>query len=308
MAPYRHLPKLIQEAVLRVETHPSFSVLTRSQKKVLKSLVSRASKVDGLEPIKARLDIVADTTGVHYKTVQRALQVFRTLGWLSDMMGGRSVYGVFTSGKYQFSISLCSLVGLRVKEDWSVKAPQETEMSSGAVYVDLTFKEDQRKDSAQKRSESPTPVTLPAELEEITKVGVKDTGVAKLRGLAHQAGHRLEHIWRVCKPRIEALGAKGGRVYRYLEKMIATPSDYAARAQKAALCESIALEVSQGVAKARYYANRRYAGKGCKLRIFECGTRAEVDMGNGRYHDILPRDIEQIYRAIEKGELQELIV
>jgi hypothetical protein len=30
--PYTHLPKTIQQAILRIETHPSFSVLTKASR------------------------------------------------------------------------------------------------------------------------------------------------------------------------------------------------------------------------------------------------------------------------------------
>lgn len=318
MAPFRHLPVVIQEAVLRVETHPSFSILTRSQKKVLKSLVSRMSKNDGQALIKIRLDIVADTVGVHYKTVQRALLAFRTFGWLEEVQGGRNQYGVFTSCRYQFSATLCALVGLQCKEEPTAKSPHATKMSSGTVYVDLTFKKDQQRDSAQKRLQNPSPVELPPALKEIIQHGIKDTGIAKLRGLAHSAGYKLEDVWTVAKPRITDIGISGVRLYRYLETLIAKSSDYAARArkeqQRIGVVAGCQLQATQQATpqqvKARSYANRRYAGPGGTLIFLPCGMLAEwrsKDNNGAQDRFFSKREIGLAYEAVENGKVKEIV-
>ncbi|NHZ65873.1 hypothetical protein [Massilia genomosp. 1] len=97
---------------MRVETHPTFRRLTKSTLLVLKTLVSRASAQNGLAVIRARLDRMATEASVSYKTVQRAVRIFRDYDWVLPASEGRSEYGVFESRRYVFTHALCDLVGL----------------------------------------------------------------------------------------------------------------------------------------------------------------------------------------------------
>ena len=210
--PYQHYPIAIQKAILLVETNPRFLGLTKGMKAVLKTLLTRASQDNGTQPIKARLDRVAVQANVSDKTVQRAMAALRDAGWVHQASEGRSEWGVFTYRLYRFTKELCDLVSLPTDS----KKHRESEMSGGAVYVDLTFKEGHREILAQKRNQNPnpTPVNLPDELMPIVALGVKDTGVAKLRGAAYAKGHNLADIFVVASKRLSELKATGGRVYR----------------------------------------------------------------------------------------------
>jgi len=306
LQPYRHYPAVVQQAIFRVETHPTFSILTRSMKAVLKAMLTRSSKIDGTAPIKARVDRLATEAAVSTKTVQRTLAVLRKIGWIVHMCDGRSEYGVFTFRLYQFSVALCALVTLPVKGKIS---PQETIMSDGAIYADLSFKKDQREISIEKRQQDPVahPISLPAELRQIVALGVKDTGVCKLRGLAHAKGYNLADIFTVAKKRLTELNASGGRVYRYLAAMIDNPKpcDYAGRAGQ--LVRSGAADKATQKMKSRRqkYAHKRYtAGPGIIVKIFD-GV-AEVVRNGVWYANIVGSDMNRVYDDIERGKLREI--
>lgn len=301
LKPYVNYPKTIQQAILLVETHPSFSLLTKSGKKVLKCLLTRANQANGEIPIRARLDIVADTAEVSYKTVQRTIGLLKQIGWISPASDRRTDWGGFTSLKYQFSTAFCNLVKLPTKEVKTQDSSGETKMSDGGIYIDLSFKEDQRKISFENRKTKP--ITLPEELREIESFGIKETGICKLRGLAYQLGYKLEDIWMVAKSRCTELQLTGNRLYMYLERMIETPSDYAARAsQVIRLIESKSKQASIKERQAKYRF-KNFIGAGVKVRVFE--DVAEVVMENGKAALISGQALLEIYTDIENGKLIE---
>lgn len=308
--PYLHYPKAIQKAILLVETNPRFLGLTRSMKAVLKALLTRASRADGTLPIKARLDLVALQANVSTKTVQRAVSAFRAVGWVGQVSDGRSEYGVYTSRRYQFSADLCRFVGLPTQCQRVAVVPQETTMSDGAIYVDLSFKKDQQEILQQNRLQNPEvhQISLPPELHPIIALGVKDTGVCKLRGLAHDKGYNLADIFTVARKRLADLQASGGRVYRYLAAMIANPkpSDYAARASQIARSAVDIIVVEQKRSRSAQYAHKRFsAGPGMVVQIHD--GIAEVLQDNAWLRNIAGRDMNAVYDAIEKGVLKEIL-
>lgn len=305
MSPYQKYPKTIQTAILLVETNPRFRGLTLSMKSVLKTLITRVSKTDGTTPIRARLDLVAEQADVSTKTVQRTVSALRAAGWMDKVSEGRSEHGVFTSRRYQFSADLCSIVGLQVKGAVS----QKTNLSDGAVYVDLSFKEDHQEVLLQKRIENPeaNKVSLPPELQPIIDLGIKDTGVAKLRGMAYAKGHNLADIFTVAKKRITELKASGGRVYCYLAAMIDNPkaTDYAAKASQIERSGVVAAIAGKSKDRARQYAHKRFAGSnGLIVRIFD--GNADVSRDRTPICMVGGRDMDTIYDDIESGKLVEV--
>ena len=299
LQPYISYPKVIQQAILRVETHPSFSVLTKSAKKVLQSLLTRANQHNAEVPIKARLDLVAEGAGVSYKTVQRAMTLLKEIGWIAAVSEGRTEWGVFTSMRYRFSTNLCSLVNLPTKSTSIDNLANKTKMSDGAVYVDLSFKEDQRKISIEKQGT--TPITLPEELREIETFGIKETGICKLRGIAYSAGHKLEHVWIVAKEHCQRLGIQGGRLYRYLLAMILKTSDYAARSEQVGRIQTTALEKKEVAAKQNACRYKNFVGQGVKVRIFD-GV-AEISTLDGQLKTVAGASLLQVYADIDSGKL-----
>ncbi len=301
LKPYVNYPKIIQQAILLVETHPSFSLLTKSGKKVLKCLLTRANQANGEVPIRARLDIVADTAEVSYKTVQRTMGLLKKIGWIYPTTTGRTDWGGFTSLKYQFSPTFCELVKLPTKDKKPSDVCPETKMSDGTIYIDLSFKEDQQKISFENRNSKP--ITLPEELRELEAFGVRETGICKLRGLAYQLGYKLEHIWTVAKLRCTELQLTGNRLYMYLERMIQTPSDYEGRANQALrLLEEKSKQTSLKERQAKYRF-KNFIGPGVKVRVFD--DAAEVIMETGKIVLISGQALLDIYKDIEDGKLRE---
>lgn len=403
--PYMSYPAVVQQALIRVETHPSLRVLSRSHLKILKALVTRCSKSNGLEPVRARIDRLAQEASVSEKTVQRALALFSKIGWVRQVTCGRSEYGLFCAREYQFSPELCGFLELPVpvkalkgrstkdrsqdtvhlaattvppspvaqhneaqaalpaglaagcppvqvpgvevvhpmgdsadicsnstaamvqstgaalanggtmasvtsdRSDEAVGKPeasdalaQGTKMSDG-VYIDLSFKSDQQRIREQLPAENR--ITLPEPLRALQDFGLKATGICKLMRLASAAGYRLEHIFRVARDRIIALGVTGSRVYRYLLAMIGRRSDYAGRAEQIARIEAESTRMKTHATRAERYRYKQYRGQGgLAVRIFD-GT-AEVRKGDGTFFTLTERDMGQVYDAIEAGKLQEV--
>jgi hypothetical protein len=296
LAPYAKYPKTIQQAIFRVETHPSFSVLTRSMRKVLKAFLTRASKKDGAEPVRARVDRLAEQAGVCNKTVQRTISRLRKLGWMKQMSDGRSEYGVFTYREYQFTQELCDLVALPVPGE---EPSRGTDLSDGTIE-DLSFKKDQLEISKKNRKGK---IDLPPVLEEAAEVlEVQPTGICKLRGLAHKAGHQLEDIITCARSRLAKLKATGNRAYKYLKSMIERNSDYASRAAQIGRVEIVGTTGPLGEGR---YRNCRYAGPdGMLVRVFD--GIAEIVMGDRRVVMLAGAEMQQIYSRIESGVLRKI--
>lgn len=302
--PYQHYPKIIQQAILRAHTHPTFLVLTKSMRKVLCSLLTRASQKDGLHPIKARIDRVAEEANVSEKTVQRAVAAFRQLGWLTPIDGKRSEYGLFTTRQYRFTDALCTLVELP-HESTKARATctQETEMSDGPIYVDLSYKKDLREISIKNRNANP--IRLPQALRGIVEMGVKETGVCKLRGLAHHAGYRLEDIFKLARTRLQTIGATGHRVYRYLLSMIEKQSDYAARAAQADRQSSQEQVQATYKTNADAYRGKRFTKAGKRVDIFADGDGAIAILADGRFVTLPKSEMPRLYAEIQAGKWVE---
>ena len=306
--PYLGYPQLIQKAIILVETNPRFIGLTRSMKSVLKTLLTRASQVNGTTQIRARLDTVAMQSNVSTKTVERTMKTLREAGWIKTVTEGRSEWGVFESKRYQFTEILCEIVELPIGKT-KPKQEQETEMSDGAVYVDLTFKRNYQEILLEKRKENPEadPVTLPEELKPIAELGVSPKGVCKLRGLATSKGYKLHDIFVVAKQYIEKNKMSKNGVYRYLETLIGKTSDYAARAlQLIRMGGGKPDGVHQPANRAAKYAFKKFtAGKGVIIRIHD-GT-AEVTQDGQWIQTIAGKVMEEIYNKIESGRLKEIV-
>ncbi|MET3109290.1 hypothetical protein AAKU58_004141 [Oxalobacteraceae bacterium GrIS 1.18] len=310
--PYTGYPKTIQQAIVLVETNPRFLGLTRSMKSVLKTLLTRASQFNGTTQIKARLDTVAMQAEVSTKTVERTMKVLHDAEWITTMSEGRSEWGVFESKRYAFTESLCEIVGLPTGKKKPAQEPK-TEMSDGAVYVDLNFKEDYSKILEEKRKANPeaTPINLPTELEEIVSLGVKPSGVCKLRGIASDHGYRLEDIYVVAKKYLARAKCSGQRVYRYLLSLIGKQSDYAARASQ---IERLGATPEEGkesslaggaMSRSKKYAHKRFSvSPGKYIRIFD--GLAEVVRDGQWVKNIAGKDMETVYDDIDAGRIVEI--
>jgi hypothetical protein len=307
--PYQQYPKTIQQAILLAETNPRLRDLTRSMKEVLKALLTRASKTNGMTTIRARIDFVAIQANVSEKTVQRTVAALRIAGWMNQVCEGRSEHGVYTSRKYQFTEALCAIVGLPTKARPAEVLHQQTLMSDGPVYVDLSFKKDHQEILLQKRTNNPeaNQITLPETLHQIIELGIKPSGVCKLRGMAHAKGYDLADIFIVAKKRLGEMKATSGRVFRYLSAMIDNPkpTNYAARASQIERSGVIAAIAVQTKNRTREYANRRFASDDSMIvRIFD--GIAEVIRDGHPCGVIAGRDMTSVYDQIESGQLKEI--
>jgi hypothetical protein len=316
MRPYLHFPKTIQTALLRVETHPTFRALTKASHKVLKALVTRASETNGEREIWARLERVSEEAGCSPKTVQRAMRLFRDLLWVLPTTEGRSEHGVYCTKRYVFSKSFCDLVHLPTKIQKDKPESQVairagvtgnskldttwTEMSDGAVYVDLSLKEDQRKILFQ-RAQNHTPIQLPEELKIMAdETSILETGICALRGLAHDAGYKLEDIYAVAKSQLAKLGIKAGRAYRYVQAIILNPrrTNFAAKVAQVKRLEA----AQRATSRSQQYANQRYVTKGGGTTVTLFDGTAEI-VTRDTITNIAGAQLHDIYEQIERGQL-----
>jgi hypothetical protein len=307
--PYLHYPSAIQTALIRVETHPTFRSITKGSLRVLKALVSRASAYNGTAVIRARLDRVADEAQVSYKTAQRAMRVFHQFDWVIQASDGRSEWGVFESKRYRLSPALCELVHLPTKETPAEALAQETEMSDGAIYVDLSLKKDLREISIENRNGEPP--TLPAAVADVpAQTGISPTGVCKLLGIARKAGHKLEHVVAFATPYLAKIGTDSpGRCYRYLLAMLTNPKpvDFAgklAQMQRAAEGITRAKSVKEMAARCRYKRFVHKTRPGLRVRFFDGAAEVSCD---GQSATLAGQQLEVLYADVAKGLLCEVI-
>ncbi|MBC7683656.1 MAG: hypothetical protein H7176_00315 [Bdellovibrionales bacterium] len=275
---------------------------------MLKALVTRASATNGTTIIRARLDRLAIEASVSYKTVQRALHAFHLFDWISPASEGRSEWGVFESRRYQFSASLCALVHLPTGGRGAGALAQKPEMSDGAIYVDLSLKEDLRKISIENRNGEPPKLSaavrhIPAE------TGISPTGVCKLIGVARQVDYQLEHVVAAAKPYLAKIGTDSpGRCFRYLLAMLLNPKkvDYAAKAaQEARHGEhdpaQLLLAITLQCRFKRYVHTSR---PGLRVRFFDGVAEVSCD---GQVETLAGRQLAVLYGDVANGNLKEVI-
>ncbi|NHZ66455.1 hypothetical protein [Massilia genomosp. 1] len=304
--PYLHLPTAIQTALIRVETHPTFRALTKGALKVLKTLVTRASSVNGMATIRARVDRMAEEAKLCEKTVQRSLRKFAEFDWVHPMSDGRSEYGVFESKRYVFTPALCELIALPTKCKPSPAPAQETQMSDGAIYVDLSLKKDLQEISIKNREGQPP--TLPPTVTKIPEeTGISATGVCKLLGVARRADYKLEDVYLIAKPYLEKIGTNAVRCYRYLHAMLVNPKkvDYAGKAaQERRNGDTDPAKALAAIAAHCRFKRYYHVSNGIRVRFFD-GT-AEVSR-DGNCELYAGTQMQGLYKGIANGNLVEVI-
>lgn len=294
LQPYARYPAVIQAAILAVDTRPEFINLTRAQKAVLRTLLTRAEAADGRRPILVNFDNAADEAGVSVKTIGRAVLLLEQAGWLERAGQDRDEYGVFTYRKFRFTPALCDLVGLPRRHRTSVSIP---------VNEDHKLK-DYRETRAIAPKANPEDIHLPPELDRVQdELGMRRSAVAMLRGLACRAGHNLADLIAVARDYLRRKGIAGHRAVRYIEEMIAKPGDYAARAAELAHQVAEQAQVSRHRDRAAAYAGRQYRAKSGEIvRVF--GHAAEVIRDGISVGTMAGRQMLQVYDDIEAGRLK----
>lgn len=303
--PYLHYPTVIQHALIRVETHPTFRALTKSTLLVLKYIVSRASSLNGEAIIRARVDRLAEEAAVCCKTVQRALKILDQCAWVARVgpERARSEWGVYESERYRLSPELCRLLEL---PSGNISA-QRTGMSDGPIY-DLNYKKELQEISIKNRGAKP--ITLPDELTDMpAETGIQPSGVCKLMGIASKAGHQLAHVYTVAKQYLVNKGLKGARAFCYLQTMLANPkpTDYAARAgqiNRLTRPESVTEDPLVLIARECRHKRYRHVSKpGVVVQFFDgvcvvhSGQQQETFAGP---------QLQGFYRGIANGNLCEI--
>lgn len=307
ISPHQHFPKAIQQALLLAESHPCLTAaMTRGYLRVLKALVTIVDKRDGCAPFTVLPKLLAPKAGVSGKTVQRALGTFRDSGLIEQVGDGRDDTGAFTPRTYHFTDSLARLLGLPIGE----RSPSQRTKMSGDVYINLSLLRDQPEISDESSGTSKaeaTPITLPAELASLPEeLGIKDTGIAKLRGMAHSAGHNLADIVACARARMKQLGAVNGRAFKYLARMIEKPSDYAGRAAQAGRVAAESEQAARAKELARSCLGKRFVASTGLTYRFLSGGIAEILNGGQIIGTVAGPQMRDLYAMVAAGELTEL--
>lgn len=315
---------IIQQALLMVESHPSLTwVLTRATRRVLKALVTRCSKDDGCAPIHARASNVAKEAACDTRTVTRALAALNELGYVEKIGDGRD-----DNGKYKFlDLKLTPLLAKLLRLPAEGEKVHRTKMSDGP-YIGFNqsfFKEDYPGIPDEKiDTPKPTPapskapassstsatveadIVLPPELDPLPQeFEISRKGIANLRGQAHRAGYNLAHIVACARQRMTELGAKSGRAFRYLEKMIGkSNADYAGRASQAGRVAANSDFEARAITAAKKHVGKAYVAPDGVLLRFRADGKVEM-LDGGTILGFLPTDqIEKMVQRIEAGELR----
>jgi len=255
---YGHLPTILQEAVLRANSHLALQKsLTTSCRRVLADLVSRADKKDPARPIKVNLTKVADTVEISYKTVTRAINAMESLQLIQRVENKRNRSGRFGSSVIELSDQLRNVLGLPARQK---------ESSSEVHILEKHFQEHVTSDrKATGRVQDKADVVLPEELLELEEKGINKYGICRLRGMATKYGHKLEDVWVVGKQYTKEMDK--GRLFNYLKTMIMKADDYAGRAKQLARIvmqpkpEAMQKAVEQSHAAAEKKLQEAIAGK-----------------------------------------------
>lgn len=230
--PYTHLPKIIQQAILRIETHPSFSVLTKASRAVLRQIITRADKMNAYVPVKANLDRLAQESGCHYRTVQRALSCLYQAGFVTRITDGRGEFGLWSSNQFRISRQLAAIAGLKyLEEGEGATADSPDPVNEIEAFYEKSIEVDRREISDKNRNK--IAISLPDGLLEIEGHGLNKYGICRLRGHACNRGHDLLNVWLAAKDYVVSKKIQGGRLYKYLIAMIVKNVDYKARALQA---------------------------------------------------------------------------
>lgn len=300
LEPYGHLPKKIQQAILRVETHPHFIGLTRAMKAVLKVLVSYSDQHDASKPFRVVGPYAAEQAKVSTKSVQRTINALKDAGWMSQHGDGRESFGEFAYREYRFSEVLCQAIQLPYGPNNVPPAQAETTLSDGTVY-DLNFKEDQRAIALKRRVAAQGKITLPPLLEQMAeKLKIKPSGICKLRGMAHEAGYKLEDIYIAIQHNLERIAVTATNAFNYLRAVILNPRRRDFRTMRAKLEHS--KNGSLLSARAAKFSNKRYATVCGLTKVTVFDHTAEIVTHDGKVSTAVGTAFEDVLDRIERGD------
>ncbi|MBC7683618.1 MAG: hypothetical protein H7176_00115, partial [Bdellovibrionales bacterium] len=203
---------------------------------------------------------------------------------------------------------LCELVHLPTKDKERPEGQHKTEMSDGAIYVDLSYKKDLQEISIKNRNGEPP--KLPSAVEHIpAETGISATGVCKLLGIAREVGCKLEHVIAVAKPYIAKIGTESpGRSYRYLLKMLLSPkkANYAARAaqiERQGEPDSVQLLLAIAL-QCRFKRYVHTSRPGLQVRFFDGAAEVSCD---GQVATLAGRQMTVLYADVANGTLKEVM-
>lgn len=181
-------------------------------------------------------------------------------------------------------------------------------MSDGAIYKDLSLKEDLREISIKNQGNKP--VVLPESVRHLPdETGISGTGICKLLGIANKEGHKLADVVAFAKPYLAKTEASAGRVYRYLLAMLLNPKkiDYTSKlAQMARQDEGItrAKSMKEMAAQCRYKRYKHASVAGLTVRFYDGVAEVSRD---GMSETLAGVQLEVLYRDVAAGKLQEIM-
>jgi hypothetical protein len=299
LRPYAKYPPAIQSAILTVDTAPQFINLTKAQKAVLRTLLTRAEQDNGAKPIKVNFWKASQETGVSEKTIARTISLLVDVGWLVRLPTPRDEHGEFSYREFKLTPAFRALVGL------PVSSGHHRTLTSRPVNKDLKEKEDQGETCAKAHGKTLDEIDLTPGLDQAAQeFQMSRPGLAVVRGLAHRAGHDPDHIVTVARAYLQKLRLTGNRAINYLKALARKAGDYAVRAADLAHQAHQRAQVSRNRDREALYAGRSFSrSDGMIVRVLA----GVAEMWRGGEMTVLPRrELSAVFDAIEHGKLTEI--
>lgn len=195
------------------------------------------------------------------------------------------------------------------------------------IYEDLSLNSVSKAEH-KNITQQPKKAVLPESLEILRELNVFDGAICKLRHLAKAAGVKLEDVWGASWEYVMKSDITGGRLVKYLSKLIATPDDYKGRAEQISrnvqngnwnpnvssetiiatqvFKEKTTIELEMK-AYSKKYSHRRYkSSDGSTIRIFD-GTAEVIKFDRSCYSIGGYEAMSTVYRNIVQGLFVEII-
>lgn len=254
-------PEIIRDAICRV-TDPDFPIpLTPSVRWALSILLRRVEAADGTRDFWVRRLNFAQLVDRCDKTVTNWLNELESQG-LIEREQNRSHWGAFRSLTVRLTETATHLLGLDGASQ-QARSKALRKKTSHALLDNQQSKETTPAEASSKAGR------IPEDLRVLQDLGVRETAIFKLMGLASRAGKRLGDVVAAVEPHL----IKARNPFAYLRRLVLLDRDFAFIAREAA-AQHAAEEARSAEGSALRAAWEAVAGKTLRWRdkVLEFGS------------------------------------
>ncbi len=272
--------------------------LSRSVKDTLAEICRFVDQNEPFQTVFAHKSKIADRIGASERTVYRhlvSLQEAKLIEVMPQERGSRS--GRFAVARIKLTQKAAEMLGLVAAPEADIHSSPSDNLSSRHTLSDPTSSKSQ-----PQRTEN----GLPVDLAWMRRNGLSRNGIFKLMGLAKAKAKVLSDIALATYKNIQGLQA--GRLYSYLSKLIAGPTDFAMAAQEIRRAQQAEAEARVLAGKAQIF-RERFGGttlvdraQTCLYRI-EAGAKFAQVIGEGKRGTIPMMNLGDWIRGVESGHL-----